>query len=304
MLRSLMLKAADRPFWTRPFAAIGKRSGLADRFVAGESEESALRVAARLNRGGMRVSLDLLGEGVTEPGEARRATTAYVHLLEAIHSKGLESGISIKLTHLGLSFDREQCRQNLTTILEQAQRRDNFVRIDMEGSRWTQDTIDLFREGYERFRHHVGIVIQSYLYRSQADIRELTALGCSIRLCKGAYQEPPEIAFPEKKDVDGNYIELLEMLLGSSSFTAIASHDHRIIEQARQMIIDKGVSPDRYEFQMLFGVRRDYQVKLIEEGCNLRIYVPFGTHWAPYFMRRLAERPSNLLFAARSMVGG
>ncbi len=297
-----MLSAARRPSLVRAFSALGKRSGLAARFVAGEEVRDAVQAVRELNGAGMMASLDLLGEGVVAAEAAVKARQAYIGLLEAIAESGVDSNISIKLTQLGLDIDRELCRSNLREILEQAKAYNNFVRIDMEGSDYTAATLELFEEQLSHFGpRRVGAVIQSYLYRSEGDIRRLASLGCNVRLCKGAYMEPPEIAFPRKSDVDANYIKLLEILLQSPAYTAIASHDQSMIDHARRFIAEHQIASDRYEFQMLYGIRRDYQVNLVEHGYRMRVYVPFGTEWAPYLIRRVAERPANLLFVTRAI---
>lgn len=302
MLRSLMLKLAERPTLVRVFSALGRKSGLFERFVAGEDIESALTVVQRLNRHGIVCSLDLLGEGVTEQGEAGQATEAYISLLRSINESGVESNISIKLTQLGLDISAELCLDNLHRILHEAVRVGNFVRIDMEGSDYTADTLRIFEQALSEFGPEVvGIVIQSYLYRSEDDARRLARLACNVRLCKGAYHEPPEIAFPAKADVDSSYRRLLEILLDSDAYSAIATHDPDLIDFTRKTIGDHGCSLDRFEFQMLYGIRREHQLALCREGFRMRVYVPFGTQWAPYFMRRLAERPANVLFIARSL---
>lgn len=302
MLRNLMLRAASSSTMVRLFATLGSRSGLADRFVAGITLESAIEVVKNLNFQEIFASLDQLGEGVTVRREAERATDGYIRVLGKIAESGVRSNISIKLTQLGLDIDTDLCRKNLGRILEKAQSSNNFVRVDMESSRHTQGTLDLFEEalaahGPER----VGIVIQSYLHRSEADVRRLAGLGCNIRLCKGAYKEPPEIAYQKKRIVDSNLKKLIKISLDTNRYTAIATHDHRVIDFTCRHVEENGIPGDRYEFQMLYGVRRDYQLQLRARGYRMRVYVPFGTQWAPYFMRRLAERPANLLFVTRAI---
>lgn len=302
MLRHLMLKMAANPFLVRGFAGLGRATGLTGRFIAGESFREALSTVREFNRMGLSVTLDMLGEGVTDGMEAEKAGRAYRRLLEKIHQSRVRSSISIKLTQLGLEIETEMCRRNLHEILQQAQSLGNFVRIDMEGSRFTQATIDLFLEFYEEFGRHVGIVLQSYLRRSEQDARELSAKGCNIRLCKGAYMEPPEIAFPSKADVDENFKRILEILLTSPGHAAIATHDEAMIQHAIRIVRKHGAPVSKYEFQMLYGVRRERQLELQAEGHRVRVYVPFGTQWAQYFMRRLAERPANLLFIFKSII--
>jgi len=302
MLRNFMLLMARNGGVVRLFTAVGRQSGLTRRFIAGESFDEALGAIRKLGSVGLRTTLDLLGEGVTDEAEAVQATSAYKDLLTAIDAHKIGSGISIKLTQLGLDIDRELCSRNLKTILDEARRLNNFVRIDMEASRYTQATLDLFLEHLDLYGvRTVGIVIQAYLHRSEKDIRELAALGCNIRLCKGAYMEPPEIAFPEKEKVDQNFKRLTGIMLESPCFSAIATHDEKMIRHTEQLISDSRISDARFEFQMLFGVRRERQVELVNEGYPVRIYVPFGTQWAPYFIRRLAERPANLFFVLRNL---
>ncbi len=305
MLRNLMLRLADNDFLVGRIAWLGRRSGLSGRFIAGESLETMLEVVAELRAVGLLTTLDLLGEGVTREAEAVRATESYIQLLRDIGSRDVDSNISIKLTQLGLDVDRELCRGNLARILAEAAGLNGFVRIDMESSRHTQTTLDLFREAWERHgTEHVGIVIQSYLYRSEGDTRELSALGCNIRLCKGAYMEPPAVAFPRKRDVDENFCRLVDIVLASRAYCAVATHDDRMIRHALETIRREETPDSRFEFQMLYGVRRERQLGLKDRGHKVRVYVPFGTEWAPYFMRRLAERPANLLFVARSLLRG
>ncbi len=302
MLRNLMLSAAESPLMVRLFSSMGKSFGLASRFVAGEELGQAVEVVKELNRARIVASLDLLGEGVTDPEAARRATESYIGLLEAIADSAVDSNISIKLTQLGLDIDRDLCSANLGRILDRAEADQNFVRIDMESSEYTAVTLELFEQHLARYGpRRVGVVIQSYLYRSEEDVQRLSRLGCNIRLCKGAYMEPPEVAFPKKAEVDANFVKLLEVLLKSPSYTAIASHDQKMIDHARRVVAEQGISGDRYEFQMLYGVRRDYQLQLVQDGFRMRVYVPFGTEWAPYLIRRLAERPANLLFFTRAI---
>lgn len=300
-MRKLMLWLAGNPTLVGWIATLSKKTGLANRFIAGETVEEAMETVRELNHAGISVTLDLLGEGVTAEGEAEVAARAYRDLLTQINESAVRSTISIKLTQLGLDISSERCARNLDLILQEAQALDNFVRIDMEGSDYTQDTLDIFREAYGRFGRHVGIVIQAYLYRSERDIRDLIPLECNIRLCKGAYMEPPEIAFPRKSDVDENFKKLLEIMLQSACYSAIATHDEKMIRHAHSFIQERSVDDSRYEFQMLYGVRRERQFELRREGYKVRVYVPFGTQWAPYFMRRLAERPANLLFILKSL---
>lgn len=302
MLRNLMLLMARNRAFVNVISWLGSRSGLSRRFVAGKRFREALRVVQRLNRRRIPVSLDLLGEGIELEEHAVEAAKIYRALLRKINETEIVANISIKLTQIGLDISRDLCSSNLDLILDEARALNNFVRIDMENSRYTEETISLFKEKLYRYGPaHVGIVIQSYLYRSEADIRDLTRLGCNIRLCKGAYMEPPEVAFPKKRDVDDNFRRLLEVMLDTGYFSAIATHDEKMINYSQQLIAEKQLSPSRYEFQMLYGVRRERQFQLRGEGIPVRVYVPFGRRWAPYFMRRLAERPANLLFILRHL---
>jgi proline dehydrogenase len=301
MLRNLMLRAAASPRLMTVFASLGRRSGLSRRFIAGESLDEAIRVIRDLEGSGLRTTMDLLGENTTHEEESKQAAEAYCRLLHGIQNQAVGSTISIKLTQLGLDISSELCYRNLEKILLEAERLRNFVRIDMENSAHTEATIGLFRRGLDAFGpRRVGIVIQAYLYRSQKDIRDLSQLGCNIRLCKGAYMEDSDVAYPRKSDVDRNFCRLVDMLLDSPCFAAIATHDDHMIEHARSSVEQRNVPGDRFEFQMLFGVRREKQAALREQGYGMRVYVPFGTQWAPYFMRRLAERPANLLFLLRN----
>jgi len=303
MLRNLMLWAASNRAVQNGFAWIGRKSRLTRRFIAGESLEEAVPVVRELQAAGLAITLDLLGEGVRREEEAVRARDAYINLLHSIHSGKVNATISIKPTQLGLDIDLPFCEANLRSILETATRLDNFVRIDMESSAYTQNTLDVFKRSFREFgAERVGIVIQAYLYRSEQDVRELSGMGCNIRLCKGAYMEPASVAYPRKRDVDASFMRLTDIMLKSPGFSAIATHDDRMIRHACEAVEASGLAHDRFEFQMLFGVRRDRQVELRQAGYRMKVYVPFGTQWAPYFIRRLAERPANLLFIARNLV--
>jgi proline dehydrogenase len=302
-MRNLLLRVADHEGLVRLLAWVGRRSGLANRFVAGETIQETFEVVRQLEQAGLDTTLDLLGEGVTRAREAVAATEAYKRLLARIQNENIPSAISIKLTQLGLDIDTELCSDNLGAILREAEKTANFVTVDMEGSDYTQSTLDLFQEHFKVFGvNRVGIVIQAYLYRSEQDIRDLIPLGCHIRLCKGAYMEPPDRAFPKKQDVDRNFEKLLDIMLGSPAYSAIATHDERMIRQAVALIREKDVPKSKYEFQMLYGVRRERQFQLQNDGYRVRVYVPFGTQWAPYYIRRLAERPANLLFALKNLI--
>jgi proline dehydrogenase len=259
-------------------------------------------VTEAVNKQGMTVSLDSLGESVTSEIEAHAAAEVYHRLLDAIAERKLKANISVKLTQMGLGLSPELADSIALDLTRHAQSTGNFVRIDMEDSSLAQVTLDIVRRIHARIelRGAVGIVIQAYLYRSQSDIEQLVAEGIRVRLCKGAYNEPAEVAFPRKTDVDDNYVRLSCQLLASPLYHGLATHDEAMIEAARAFAKQHGIDPSRFEFQMLFGVRRDLQRKLVREGYNVRVYIPFGRDWYPYFMRRLAERPANVLFLARS----
>jgi len=264
----------------------------------------ALRVAESVNKQGIFVTLDSLGESVSSPAEAHKAADVYHELLDAIRERHLDANISVKLTQMGLALDPQLAEAIATNLTEHAQYTGNFVRIDMEDSPLTQVTLDIVRRVNARpdLRGTIGIVIQAYLYRSQADIEQLIAEGIRVRLCKGAYKEPAEVAFPRKADVDSNYIKLSQVLLESSIYHGLATHDEAMVAAAKSYVREHDIAPSRFEFQMLYGVRRDLQRKLVAEGYNVRVYIPFGREWYPYFMRRLAERPANVLFIAKNML--
>lgn len=277
---------------------------LSSRFVAGLEIEDALRVCSQVNQQGMHVTLDSLGESVTNAEEAHRAADIYHRLLDQIAARKLDSNISVKLTQMGLTQDPALAEEIALNLAQHACATNNFVRIDMEDSALTQVTLDIVRRINARheLQGSIGIVIQSYLYRSQADIEQLIADGIRVRLCKGAYKEPAEFAFPKKSDVDANYIKLENLLLQSPIYHGLATHDEKMIAAAKNFAAQRGIDRSRFEFQMLFGVRRDLQRKLVAEGYNVRVYIPFGREWYPYFMRRLAERPANVFFIAKNML--
>lgn len=273
------------------------------RFVAGEELTDAVDAIRKLNSQQISASFDHLGESITSEEETRKEVEEYVRVLESIHQNGLDSNVSVKLTQLGLDVSEDLCYSNTRTIVEAALRYNNFVRIDMEESSKTDVTLQVFKRLRAEFEN-VGIVIQSYLYRSEKDIEELLKLGVRIRLCKGAYKEPPSVAFPDKADVDANYIKLMKLLLSSSTYHGIATHDEKMISATIQFAKERNVSPNSFEFQMLYGIRRDLQEKLVREGYRMRVYVPYGGYWYPYFMRRLAERPANVWFVLRNVIKG
>ena len=278
---------------------------MASRFVAGESVEEGVAVAAALAPRGITTSLDLLGESVHHAAAAEAAAAHYVALLDQLAgTPGVEVNASVKLTQMGFDLDEELCFRNVARILDRAAHHGGFVRLDMESSAYTQRTLDFFAArllpAYGRDR--VGVVIQSALRRSPDDVRRLIHLGARVRLCKGAYLEAPEVAFPDKADVDRQYVELMELLLREGHYPALATHDEAILTRARTFVGQEGIAPDGFEFQMLYGVRRDLQEHLRAAGHRMRVYVPFGGQWYPYLMRRLAERPANLAFILGNLV--
>jgi proline dehydrogenase len=283
-------------------SSIGTR--LSSRFVAGMEIDDALRVAAAVNKQGMSVTLDSLGESVTSEVEAHSSAEVYHRLLDSIAANKLNANISVKLTQMGLELSPALAENIAMDLARHAHLIGSFVRIDMEDSSLTQVTLDIVRRVHAHPELHgaIGVVIQAYLYRSQADIEQLLAGGIRVRLCKGAYKEPAEVAFPRKADVDSNYIRLSCMLLDSPVYHGLATHDEAMIAEARSFASQHGIDPSRFEFQMLFGVRRDLQRKLVREGYNVRVYIPFGREWYPYFMRRLAERPANVFFLAKNLL--
>jgi len=275
----------------------------ASRFVAGETLDAAVAAVRELNGRGISASLDVLGESVTSVEEARASAAMVVETQARIAAEKLDCNVSVKLTQMGLDLDRGLCAENLGRILERGRDLGMFVRIDMESSAHTERTLDLFeRDFLPAHGERVGIVLQSYLRRTAADVDRLIGARARVRLCKGAYDEPAAVAFPDKTDVDRSYAELMERLLERGNHPAIATHDPALIARARQFVTAKGITPDRFEFQMLYGVRRDLQEELQRAGFHVRVYVPFGTHWYPYFMRRLAERPANVAFIVGNVV--
>lgn len=312
MLRSLLIYLS-KAGWARRIVTRWKFAWrAASRFVAGEKVEDAIRAIRELNAKGINATLDHLGEHTTNPEEARRATEDILRAIDAIEVAGVNANVSIKLTQIGLALDKDLCAENLCRILQYATERGNFVRIDMEDSPCVDDTLELyFRMRQECQLTNVGVVIQAYLYRSEQDVRRIVEQGGQIRLCKGAYKEPPEIAFPKKADVDANYDRLAEIIIDAAvqhgaprlsengrvpPIPAIASHDPKRLEHAKAYAAKAGLPKQAIEFQMLYGIRRDLQEQAAAEGYPVRVYVPYGTEWYPYFVRRLAERPANLWF--------
>lgn len=273
------------------------------RFVAGTQIQDALAASAAMNKLGLGVSVDNLGENVTNADEACHSAQLYHQMLDRMSEQGLNANVSLKLTHMGLDVDEAMAYEITSGVVEHAVRLDNFVRVDMEGSAYTQRTLDFVRRLHQRpdFAGHVGAVIQSYLFRSEKDVEQLVSQGIRVRLCKGAYKEPPEIAFPEKADVDANYVKLMKLLLKSSVYHGIATHDEKMIRATIDFARKETIPASAFEFQMLYGVRRDLQQKLIKEGWRCRVYIPFGTEWYPYLMRRLAERPANAIFILKNL---
>jgi len=305
VLKALLIGLSEN----RPMRAIAERSivglRMSRRFVAGTTIEEALAAARGVNQLGMGVSLDNLGENVTNAEEARGSAQVYHQLLQEIEKRKLQANVSVKLTHMGLDVDGGLARELVSRLVAQAVASNprNFVRVDMEGSPYTQRTLEFVHELHRQPGNAgvVGAVIQSYMRRSEKDVEELLAGGIRIRLCKGAYKEPPEIAYQKKSEVDANYVKLTRMLLKSGIYHGIATHDPSMIEAAIAFARRENIAPESFEFQMLYGIRRDLQQKLVRDGWRMRVYIPFGTEWYPYLMRRLAERPANLLFLLKNI---
>ena len=305
MLRALLISLSE----SRSLRNVAEQSSLGQRvsgrFVAGTQVEDALKVTRALNQAGLSVSIDNLGENVSTADEARHSAQLYRQLLSEISARELNANVSLKLTHMGLDVDPQLAYDNVSGLVDQAtaMQPKNFVRVDMEGSAYTQRTLDLVHELHRKPENRgcVGAVIQSYMRRAEDDVASLLNDGIRIRLCKGAYKEPPEIAYQSKAEVDSSYIRLMKILLKSGIYHGLATHDERIIREAKSFATRENVPRDAFEFQMLYGIRRDLQQSLVREGWRMRVYVPFGTEWYPYLMRRLAERPANALFVARNL---
>jgi len=306
MLRSFFVRLSEnrslRNFAER--SKVGQR--VSGRFVAGTEIADAVRATQGVNRGGMSVSIDNLGENVTNPDEARHSAQLYQQILEAIAANQLNANISLKLTHMGLDVEEALARELVSGLVAKsaAMTPKGFVRVDMEGSPYTQRTLDFVHELHRMPGNNkcVGTVIQSYLKRSESDVEKLLADGIRIRLCKGAYKEPASIAFESKADVDANYLKLTQILLKSGVYHGLATHDENIIRQVQAMATREKIARESFEFQMLYGIRRDLQQRLVRDGWGMRVYIPFGTEWYPYFMRRLGERPANVFFIARNLL--
>jgi len=303
MLRSTLLYLSNQPRIFRFVRNNRLAKAFARRFVAGETIDEALAVVHALNARGITASLDELGESVSNEREARATRDSYLKLLDSIAAAKLDANVSVKLTALGLDVSEELCVSLMQDLLDCARRHNTFIRIDMESSAYTETTLRLFEERfYPSFRDNVGIVLQSYLYRTWADVERAIELHCRVRLCKGAYQEPPSVAFPDKTDVDTNYVKCAHALLERGKYPGIATHDPRIIAASKRFAKERAIPADQFEFQMLYGVRRDLQESLVRQGWRMRVYVPFGTQWYPYLMRRLAERPANVAFMTSNIV--
>ena len=273
---------------------------MARRFVAGKTADAAMRAIRRLNEQQISTTLDILGEDVTDRDEATRAADAYIALVDRIAQEGVDSNVSVKLTMMGLEIDKQFCLDNVRRVLQAAARHNNFVRVDMEGSTVTQATLDIVHALFAE-SPNVGAVIQSYLHRSEKDVKALNAAGICTRLCKGAYREPKEVAFQDKRDVNRSYSKLMRMLLEGGTYPAIATHDTKLINECKELVAKNGIGKDRFEFQMLFGIRNALQRQLAADGYRVRCYVPFGTHWLPYFLRRLRERRANVMFVLKNL---
>ena len=303
VLRKAILAAADSPRIGGLVQKYGFRLG-ASRFVAGESLDAAVPVLRGLNDKGLLTNTTLLGEGVNTEAETVAVVSAYQGLLDRIAAEGLRTNVALKLTHLGLAFDEELAHRNVAALVEHAAGHGNFVRMDMEESARVEPTLRIYRRLREEGHDNVGAVLQSYLYRSQADLEALLPLAPNLRLVKGAYLEPAEVAYPEKSDVDAAYVRLLESALTGAGFTAIATHDEKLIEHAIAFTNEHGIPPERFQFQMLYGVRPALQLDLVRRGYAVLVAAPYGPDWSRYLMRRLAERPANVLFLLRNLIRG
>ncbi len=308
MLRNSLLFLSNQPSIFKFVRNNRIARGFANRFVAGETLDTAVVAVRKLNASGMTVSLDLLGESVHNEVEAKAAGKEYLRILDRIHSEKLDANVSVKLTAMGLDVSEELCVEVMQRVLQRASEHRTFVRLDMESSVYTQRTLDLFEQHlFPAYRESVGVVLQSYLYRTTADVEHMNQVRARVRICKGAYKEPEGVAYPDKKDVDASYVRCMKVLMMQGNYPGLATHDERIIEIAKKFARENRITPDKYEFQMLYGVRRDLQEQLVREGYRLRVYVPFGTQWYPYLMRRLAERPANIAFltgnVVREMIG-
>jgi proline dehydrogenase len=300
-MREFLLRLSENKRLAPFFMHNGLSRRVARRFVAGETLDDAIAAAAEVNRAFQLASLDLLGENVSDESGARSAAARYRAIFDRIAHERLDANVSLKLTQLGLDLSEDLCQELLEGIVEHASSLGNFVRVDMEGSPYTQRTVEMTKRVRAEYSA-VGTVMQAYLYRTEQDVRDLLAAGCRMRLCKGAYKEPVEVAFPKKADVDANYIKLMKLLLPSGIYHGIATHDPAMIQATKDFARDNGIKSDKFEFQMLYGIRTDLQNQLVGDGYRVRVYIPFGTDWFPYFMRRLAERPANVAFFLRNLL--
>ena len=307
MLRRFFITLSHSEAMRRLTTDFGPARGTARRFIAGETLDEAIAVVRTLNALGILATLDHLGENVASREDAQRAAREYQGILQRIAAEGVQSTISGKPTHVGLDFGEDFCCETMRAIVQTAQSLGNTVEIDIEGSEYTQSTLHVYHCLLDEFQN-LRLALQSYLFRTEEDLKGLIARGSSVRLCKGAYDEPPNIAWKEKSEVDASYARLMDLMLSDQAakngfYPALATHDHALILRAEREVTRRGIDKDRFEFQMLHGVRRDWQQRLASDGYRLRIYVPYGTQWYPYFMRRLAERPANVLFLARAFLG-
>src|SRR5271155_1883163 len=300
-MRALLLRLSENKRLAPVMMNNGVSRRVARRFVAGETLDDAVAAAAEVNRAFQLASLDLLGENVSDEAGARSAAAGYRAMFDRIAQERLDANVSLKLTQLGLDLSEGLCQELLEGIVAHASSQPNFVRVDMEGSAYTQRTVEIVRRVRSEYSN-VGTVMQAYLYRTEQDVQDLLAVGCRLRLCKGAYQEPPEVAFPKKADVDANYVKLMRILLASGIYHGIATHDPAMIRATLDFVRENDIKHDRFEFQMLYGIRTDLQRKLVRDGYRVRVYIPFGVDWFPYFMRRLAERPANVTFFLRNLL--
>jgi proline dehydrogenase len=302
LLRDVLLALSESSLARRIATDAPFARSVARRFVAGEGEEDAIAAARALNGDGMHVSLDYLGEAVANQQEALAAEAAIERVVRAIARDDLDANVSVKLTQLGQDIDDAFLRRTVASLLDAAGECDVFVRFDMESSEYTQRTLDFFEELWQAGRRNIGVVLQSYLYRTERDVARAIELGARVRLCKGAYKEPERVAYPDKADVDANFVRCMQTLLTDGNYPGIATHDEAMIDATKRFARERSIDLDSFEFQMLYGVRRDIQKRLVDEGYHLRVYVPYGEAWYPYFMRRMAERPANLFFVVDSVV--
>ncbi|KPL02209.1 MAG: hypothetical protein AMJ90_06485 [candidate division Zixibacteria bacterium SM23_73_2] len=301
MLKAILLYLSRQKGIQDFMLNFGVTRKVVNRFVSGERMEDGLVAVKKVNSEGAIATLDHLGEETSEPEEAKAAAGVYLNALDLINENQADTNVSVKPTQVGLKIDKKLCEENFARIIERAKEYNNFVRMDMEGSDCTQDTLDVFyslREKYDNF----GIVIQTYLYRSEKDVEDILKAGGRIRLCKGAYKEPKEIAFQRKQEVDDNFVKLMKRMLKSGIYHGIATHDENIIKKTKDFAGENNIPRESFEFQLLYGIRTELQHQLVREGYKVRIYIPFGMQWYPYFMRRLAERPANLFFFLKNFL--